>query len=97
MHGADKRSTYITRLVGSLTVLPLLHNRPTSTNGSAFSKLAAGLSLTPLKDLAFAAGKALRDALLGGSKTLVHNSSLFAVVQMPGCVLSVLSFGNDLL
>jgi hypothetical protein len=47
--------------------------RSSTANGSsAFSRLAAGLSLTPLKDLAFAAGDAIRSALFGGTKTLVR-------------------------
>lgn len=53
----------------------LLHDRPASSNGSAFSKLAAGLSLTPLKDLAFAFGQSVRNALFG-SNELVRNQLL---------------------
>ena len=41
--------------------------RPASSNGSAFSKLAAGVSLTPLKDLAYAFGQSVRDALFGSN------------------------------
>jgi hypothetical protein len=43
------------------------HCRPASFSGSAFSKLAAGVSLTPLRDLAYAFGQSVRDALFGSN------------------------------
>ena len=53
----------------------VLGRRSSDAGGSVFSKLAAGVSLTPLKDLAFAAADAFRTAFFGSGKTLVGHLS----------------------
>ena len=63
----------------------VLGRRSSDAGGSVFSKLAAGVSLTPLKDLAFAAADAIRAAFFGSGKTLVgfSNRSRYPVVLSP--------------